>query len=89
LITVLQTSVENEEFVPDAGSYAKSRTRATVALSGWKFEKKGDDTELTYVVKVFLNGEWKIGKVEKEQYKGKVKASLELELQDEVSLSEW
>lgn len=57
LITVLQTSVDNEEFIPDAGSYAKSRTRATVELSGWKFEKKGEDTELTYVVKILLNGE--------------------------------
>lgn len=56
LITVLQTSVDNEEFIPDAGSYAKSRTRATVELSGWKFEKKGEDTELTYIVKIFLNG---------------------------------
>lgn len=55
-IVVIQTSVQDEDNLPDAGSYAKSRTRATVDVSGWKIAKKGNDTELTYVVKVHLNG---------------------------------
>lgn len=55
-ITILQKSVENEEYLPDAGSYAKSRTRATVELSGWILKPKGEDTEVTYIVKVRLNG---------------------------------
>lgn len=55
-ITVIQTSVTDEDNLPEAGSYAKSRTRATVDVSAWRIAKKGDDVELTYVVKVHLNG---------------------------------
>lgn len=55
-ITVIQTSVDDDDNLPDAGSYQKSRTRATVEVSGWRILKKGNDTELTYVVKVHLNG---------------------------------
>ncbi len=57
-ITVLQTSVENDEHLPDAGSYAKSRTRATVELSAWLFDPTDDGagTKVSYIVKVHLNG---------------------------------
>lgn len=55
-ITVIQTTVSDEDNLPDAGSYAKSRTRATVDVSAWKIVQKGSDVELTYVVKVHLNG---------------------------------
>lgn len=56
-ISIIQVSVPDEENLPEAGSYAKSRTRATVDLSGWSIKKKGEsDVELTYIVKVHLNG---------------------------------
>ncbi|KDN47329.1 Bet v1-like protein [Tilletiaria anomala UBC 951] len=55
-ITILQKSVDNQELLPDAGSYAKSRTRATVELSAWVLRAKGADTEVTYIVKIHLNG---------------------------------
>lgn len=49
---LVQVSVTDDERLPEAGSYQKSRTRATVDLSGWKLEKSGNDTKITYVVKV-------------------------------------
>lgn len=55
-IIVIQTSVKDEDNLPEAGSYAKSRTRATVDVSAWQITQKGDDVELTYLVKVHLNG---------------------------------
>jgi len=54
---MLQVSVEDEERLPEKGSYAKSRTRATVELSAWSLEKEGENTKLSYIVKVHLNGE--------------------------------
>jgi len=53
---MLQVSVEDEERLPEKGSYAKSRTRATVELSAWSLEKEGENTKLSYIVKVHLNG---------------------------------
>lgn len=55
-ISVLQVSVTDDENLPEAGSYQKSRTRATVDVSGWQIKQVGDDVELTYIVKVHLNG---------------------------------
>jgi hypothetical protein len=55
-IDIIQTTVTDEENLPEAGSYSKSRTRATVDISGWRIAKKGEDVELTYIVKVHLNG---------------------------------
>lgn len=55
-ISVIQVSVDDDDNLPEAGSYQKSRTRATVDISGWHIKKVGDDVELTYIVKVHLNG---------------------------------
>ena len=55
-ITIFQKTVDDEEHAPDAGSYAKSRTRATVELSAWVLRAKGTDTDVSYIVKVHLNG---------------------------------
>lgn len=48
--------MQDEERLPEDGSYAKSRTRATVELSAWTAKKVENGTELSYVVKVHLNG---------------------------------
>lgn len=53
---LIQVSVTDDENLPEDGSYQKSRTRATVELSGWQAEKVEQGTKLTYVVKVLLNG---------------------------------
>ena len=53
---LIQVSVKDEEHLPEDGSYQKSRTRATVELSGWVAEKVEEGTKLSYVVKVLLNG---------------------------------
>ncbi|CEH13999.1 STEROIDOGENIC ACUTE REGULATORY PROTEIN (STAR) [Ceraceosorus bombacis] len=55
-VEMIQVSVTDEENLPDAGSYAKSRTRATVDISGWNIEQDGDNVKLSYIVKVHLNG---------------------------------
>ncbi|KAL9937896.1 hypothetical protein V8E36_003441 [Tilletia maclaganii] len=55
-IRIIQTSVEDEEDLPDAGSYAVSRTRANLEYAGWQIKKEGDDVVATYIVKVHLNG---------------------------------
>ncbi|PWY99076.1 Bet v1-like protein [Testicularia cyperi] len=55
-ITIVQTSVEADQYVDEAGSYSKSRTRATLEVSAWNLEKQGNDTKLEYVVKIHLNG---------------------------------
>ncbi|CAO1630107.1 unnamed protein product [Parajaminaea phylloscopi] len=55
-IIVVQTSISDDDNLPEAGSYAKSRTRATVDVGAWRIVQKGSDVELTYVVKVHLNG---------------------------------
>ena len=55
-IQVIQTSVEADDYVDEAGSYSKSRTRATLEVSAWDLTKQGNDTLLTYVVKIHLNG---------------------------------
>lgn len=51
-IEMIQVSIDDEENLPDAGSYAKSRTRATVDISGWTLEADGANTKLSYIVKV-------------------------------------
>lgn len=53
---LIQVSVSDEDRLPEDGSYQKSRTRATVELSGWVAEKVEEGTKLSYVVKVLLNG---------------------------------
>ncbi|SNX83070.1 uncharacterized protein MEPE_01776 [Melanopsichium pennsylvanicum] len=55
-ICVIQTSVNADQFVDDAGSYSKSRTRATLEVSAWDLVKQGNHTKLEYVVKIHLNG---------------------------------
>ncbi len=55
-IQVFQTSVEADDFVDEAGSYSKSRTRATLEVSAWDIKKDGANTKLEYVVKIHLNG---------------------------------
>ncbi|EST07749.1 START domain protein [Kalmanozyma brasiliensis GHG001] len=55
-IQVYQTSVEADQFIDEAGSYSKSRTRATLEVSAWDLVKDGDNTKVTYVVKIHLNG---------------------------------
>ncbi|SPO23307.1 uncharacterized protein UTRI_01985 [Ustilago trichophora] len=55
-ITVIQTSVDADQYVDEAGSYSKSRTRATLEVSAWDLVKQGNDTKLEYVVKIHLNG---------------------------------
>ncbi|KAK0532770.1 hypothetical protein OC835_003242 [Tilletia horrida] len=55
-LRIIQTTVEDEENLPDAGSYALSRTRATLDYAGWQVKKQGDDVIATYIVKVHLNG---------------------------------
>lgn len=51
-LTLVQVSVQDEENLPEDGSYQKSRTRATVDLSAWLAEKVDNGTKLTYLVKV-------------------------------------
>ncbi len=55
-ITVYQTTVQADKYVDEAGSYSKSRTRATLEVSAWDLKKQGNDTKLEYVVKIHLNG---------------------------------
>ncbi|GAK63649.1 bet v1-like protein [Moesziomyces antarcticus] len=55
-ITVIQTSVAADQYVDEAGSYSKSRTRATLEVSAWDLIQQGSDTKLEYVVKIHLNG---------------------------------
>lgn len=55
-MTIIQVTVSDEERLPEDGSYQKSRTRATVDLSAWTAKKVEKGVELTYVVKVQLNG---------------------------------
>lgn len=55
-ITVIQTSVDADKYVDEAGSYSKSRTRATLEVSAWDLTKQGNDTKLEYIVKIHLNG---------------------------------
>ncbi|KAE8210701.1 hypothetical protein CF327_g5456 [Tilletia walkeri] len=55
-LRIIQTTVEDEEYLPDAGSYAVSRTRANLEYAGWQVKKQGDDVIATYIVKVHLNG---------------------------------
>lgn len=55
-ITVIQTSTTADEYVDEAGSYSKSRTRATLEVSAWNLIKEGSNTKLEYVVKIHLNG---------------------------------
>ncbi|SJX61892.1 uncharacterized protein SRS1_12876 [Sporisorium reilianum f. sp. reilianum] len=55
-IQVIQTSVDADQYVDEAGSYSKSRTRATLEVSAWNLTKQGNDTKLEYVVKIHLNG---------------------------------
>lgn len=55
-ITVIQTSVDADQYIDEAGSYSKSRTRATLEVSAWDIVKQGNDTKLEYVVKIHLNG---------------------------------
>ncbi|KAJ1028543.1 hypothetical protein NDA16_001709 [Ustilago loliicola] len=55
-ITVIQTSVDADQYIDEAGSYSKSRTRATLEVSAWVIVKQGNDTKLEYVVKIHLNG---------------------------------
>ncbi|KAK0547177.1 hypothetical protein OC846_004131 [Tilletia horrida] len=55
-LRIIQTTVEDEENLPDAGSYALSRTRANLEYAGWQVKKQGDDVIATYIVKVHLNG---------------------------------
>lgn len=55
-ITVIQTSTTADQYVDEAGSYSKSRTRATLEVSAWNIIKEGNNTKLEYVVKIHLNG---------------------------------
>lgn len=55
-LIIIQVTVKDEERLPEDGSYAKSRTRATVELSAWTAKKVEKGTELAYVVKIHLNG---------------------------------
>ncbi|CAD6886898.1 unnamed protein product [Tilletia laevis] len=55
-LRIVQTSMDDEENLPDAGSYAVSRTRANLEYAGWQVKKQGDDVIATYIVKVHLNG---------------------------------
>ncbi|CDS82234.1 uncharacterized protein SPSC_03054 [Sporisorium scitamineum] len=55
-IQVIQTSVEADQYVDEAGSYSKSRTRATLQVSAWDLTKQGNNTKLEYIVKIHLNG---------------------------------
>ncbi|UZJ53409.1 hypothetical protein CBS101457_002729 [Exobasidium rhododendri] len=55
-VTIIQVTVKDEERLPEAGSYQKSRTRATVELSAWTATKVDEGVKLMYVVKVHLNG---------------------------------
>ncbi|GAA5995064.1 START domain-containing protein [Rhodotorula paludigena] len=49
---VVQTSVDEPKWAPEQ----KGKTRATLALSGWRLTPLGEDLKLTYVVKIALNG---------------------------------
>lgn len=55
-IVVIQTSVDDKQYVDEDGSYSKSRTRATLEVSAWDITKQGNNTKLEYVVKIHLNG---------------------------------
>lgn len=55
-ITILQTSVDADKYVDEAGSYSKSRTRATLEVSAWNIVKEGANVKLEYLVKIHLNG---------------------------------
>lgn len=55
-IQVIQTSSDADQYIDEAGSYSKSRTRATLEVSAWDLTKQGNDTKLEYVVKIHLNG---------------------------------
>lgn len=55
-ITILQTSVDADQYVDEAGSYSKSRTRATLEVSAWNIVKEGANVKLEYIVKIHLNG---------------------------------
>ncbi|PWN50864.1 Bet v1-like protein [Violaceomyces palustris] len=55
-IVVIQTSVSADQYVDEAGSYSKSRTRATLDVSCWQLVKDGENCKVEYVVKIHLNG---------------------------------
>ncbi|KAJ1585014.1 hypothetical protein NDA15_001891 [Ustilago hordei] len=55
-IVIIQTSVNDKQYVDEDGSYSKSRTRATLEVSAWDITKQGNHTKLEYVVKIHLNG---------------------------------
>ncbi|SAM80975.1 uncharacterized protein UBRO_02672 [Ustilago bromivora] len=55
-IVVIQTSVDDKQYVDEDGSYSKSRTRAALEVSAWDITKQGNNTKLEYVVKIHLNG---------------------------------
>ncbi|KAM0756223.1 Bet v1-like protein [Meredithblackwellia eburnea MCA 4105] len=51
-ITVIQTSVQEDELAPEQSG----KTRATLSVSGWQLLPQGDDLKVTYIVKISLNG---------------------------------